>query len=67
MLVATWFMLRDGTPWNDLGIDFFDRRDPAKSARRLTRRLEALGYQVAITNAPHAGERPPPTLGSISQ
>jgi hypothetical protein len=49
MLVATWFMLRDGTPWNDLGVDFFDRRDPAKSARRLTRRLEALGYQVAIS------------------
>jgi hypothetical protein len=58
MLVATWFMLRDGTPWNDLGIDFFDRRDPAKSARRLTRRLEALGYQVAITPASPPGKPP---------
>ncbi len=67
MLVATWFMLRDGTPWNDLGVDFFDRRDPAKSAHRLTRRLEALGYQVAITNAPPPRERPAPTLGSVSQ
>jgi hypothetical protein len=41
-------MLRDGTPWNDLGADFFDRRDPAKSAQRLVRRLEALGYAVQV-------------------
>jgi len=57
--MATWFILRDGTPWNDLGANFFDRRDPAKSAQRLVRRLEALGYavQVEFTGGLHPHER----------
>jgi transposase len=59
MLAATWFMLRDGTPWNDLGANFFDRRDPAKSARRLVHRLEALGYAVQVQ--PAASSLPPET------
>ena len=51
ILTAAYHMLRDGTPWNDLGIHFFDRRDPAKAARRLVRRLEALGFAVELSAA----------------
>jgi transposase len=51
MLAAAHVMLRDGTLWNDLGADFFDRRDPTKTARRLVRRLEALGFAVDIKAA----------------
>jgi len=51
MLAGAYFMLRDKKPWADLGPDFFDRRDPAKTARRLVRRLEALGYNVELTAA----------------
>jgi hypothetical protein len=48
---TTYHMLRDGTESNDLGIDFFERRDPAKAAKRLVRRLEALGYAVDLKAA----------------
>lgn len=46
MLTAVWHMLRDGTEWQDLGAAHFDRADSAKTAGRLVRRLEQMGYQV---------------------
>ena len=46
MLTAAWHMLRDGTEWQDLGAAHFDRADSAKTAGRLVRRLEQMGYQV---------------------
>ncbi|RAR76458.1 hypothetical protein AX018_10471, partial [Paracidovorax anthurii] len=50
MLTAMWHMLRDGTEWQDLGAAHFDRTDAAKTANRLIRRLQQIGYQVtAVT------------------
>jgi transposase len=46
MLTAIWHMLRDGTEWQDLGAAHFDRADAAKTANRLIRRLQQIGYQV---------------------
>jgi transposase len=46
MLTAAWHMLRNGTPWHDLGAAHFDRADAAKTANRLIRRLQQIGYQV---------------------
>ena len=46
MLTAAWHMLRDGTEWNDLGAAHFDRSDAAKTANRLIRRLQQIGYVV---------------------
>jgi hypothetical protein len=41
-----------GEPYRELGSDyFFQRRDPERQARRLTRRLEQLGYNVTIAPA----------------
>jgi transposase len=51
MLTAIWHMLRDGTAWNDLGADYFDRSNPKKTATRLIRRLHQLGYTVTATPA----------------
>jgi transposase len=51
MLTAAYHMLRDGTVFQDLGHDHFDRHDHAKTARRLTRRLEQLGYVVELRPA----------------
>ena len=48
LLTAIYHMLRDGTHYEDLGADFFARRDPAKTAARLVRRLSGLGYEVDI-------------------
>ena len=46
MLSAAWHMLRDGTEWIDLGAAHFDRADATKTANRLIRRLQQIGYQV---------------------
>ena len=46
MLTAVWHMLRNGTQWHDLGAAHFDRADAAKTASRLIRRLQQIGYQV---------------------
>lgn len=51
MLTAAYYMLRDGLPYRDLGADHFDRRDKAKLARRLIRRLRDLGLQVDVCPA----------------
>src|SRR5277367_1212938 len=48
MLTAVYFMLRDGVEYRDLGHDYFDRADKAKTAQRLMRRLNDLGYEVTL-------------------
>lgn len=49
MLTAAWHMLRDGTEWQDLGAVHFDRADAKKTADRLIRRLQQIGYTVTAT------------------
>jgi transposase len=48
MLVALWHMLKRRVPHQDLGADYFDRRNTARIRRHHVRRLEQLGYQVLI-------------------
>ncbi|TAN56727.1 MAG: IS110 family transposase [Betaproteobacteria bacterium] len=49
MLTAAWHMLRNGTEWHDLGAAHFDRADAQKTATRLIRRLQQIGYTVQLT------------------
>jgi len=42
-------MLKDGTFYNELGADFFDRRAKTSHTKRLVARLQNLGYDVQIT------------------
>jgi transposase len=51
MLTASYHILKNGVDYHDLGADHFDRRDKAKLARRLIRRLEDLGLTVEIRAA----------------
>lgn len=51
MLTAVWHMLRDGTEWHDLGAAHFDRANAQKTANRLIKRLQQIGYAVQITPA----------------
>lgn len=51
MLTAAWHMLRNGTEWHDLGAAHFDRADAHKTATRLIRRLQQIGYAVQLTPA----------------
>jgi transposase len=51
MLTAAYHMLRDGTEYQDLGGDHFQRRDKAQVVQRLTRRIESLGFKVELRPA----------------
>jgi transposase len=51
MLTAAWHMLHDGSEWQDLGAAHFDRADARKTAARLIRRLQQIGYTVQATPA----------------
>jgi transposase len=45
-------VLATGTPCNELGTDYFDRRlDPERETRRLIAKLEALGHRVTLEPA----------------
>jgi transposase len=48
ILTAAYYILRDHVPYQDLGPDYFDRRDRTSVVRRLRRRIEALGYRVDV-------------------
>lgn len=49
ILVSIYHMLKRGTSWQDLGAQYFEQRDPARTAARLAQRLQHLGCQVTLT------------------
>jgi transposase len=51
LLVGVWHILAEGVEWDDLGVDYYQRRqDPEHRARRKLAELRALGWSVT-TNA----------------
>jgi transposase len=48
ILIIAFHILRDGTQYKERGGDFYDRLNPEKAQRRLTQRLERLGWQVVL-------------------
>ena len=49
ILVLVFHVLSTDRPYQDLGSNFYDRRDSERAAKRLTRRLAALGFVVTLT------------------
>lgn len=49
LLTVIYYLLRDGVLYQDLGANYFDQRDRILIVRHAVRRLEALGFQVALT------------------
>jgi transposase len=49
ILVIAYYIIQRQEPYKELGGNYFDVRKQAAIANRLTRRLEKLGYKVAIT------------------
>jgi transposase len=62
VLVIAYYIIRDGSVYHELGGDHYDRRNSERTARRLTQRLERIGYQVTLTvrdqSAPNSTDRP---------
>ncbi len=52
ILVAAFRMLQRAVAFADLGADYLDRVDKYRTAKRLIRRLEALGYAVMLHPKP---------------
>lgn len=48
ILVIAYHLIERKEPYHDLGADYFDKRRPEATAKRLVRRLEQLGYQVSL-------------------
>jgi len=51
MLTATYFTLRDGVPYKDLGAQHLDGHDASKTIGRPVKRLRSLGCHVEIKRA----------------
>ena len=51
MLTSAYHMLRNDADYRDLGPNHFDALDKERSAARLVRRLQTLGYEVALQAA----------------
>ena len=52
LLVIIWHVLATGTPYDELGEDYFTTRlDPERETRRLIAKLEALGHTVSLQPA----------------
>ncbi len=50
ILDAAWHLLTNGTLYSDPGANYFEsRHDPRVEAKRLQRKIEALGFEVNIT------------------
>jgi len=52
ILTAIYHMLKDGTMFQDLGPDHFDRRTKEQQKNRLVKRLAELGYAVEVAPLP---------------
>ncbi|HEV8633842.1 MAG TPA: IS110 family transposase [Chloroflexota bacterium] len=51
LLVVIYYVLRDRRPYADLGPDYFDRLDAERLQRYHVRRLQQLGFRVALSPA----------------
>jgi transposase len=58
ILEIAYYVIRDGTAYREVGVEM-DARKRARTAKRLARRLEGIGYEVTIKPRPV-----PPVAGS---
>ena len=54
LLKVIYHVLKTGVCYRELGAGYYEVADPERTARRLTKRLERLGYVVTITPTPEA-------------
>jgi transposase len=51
ILEIAYYVMRDGVTYQELGADYFERRDRQRTTRRHVKQLEALGYTVTLNAA----------------
>jgi transposase len=60
LLIIAYCILRDGSEYREVGGNYYDRQNPERTAKRLMRRLEQIGYQVTLTKPEPQPERVTP-------
>ena len=48
IIVSIYHMLKEGTPYRELGGNYFDNRNRQSTVQRSVRRIERLGYRVTL-------------------
>ncbi|MBI3169033.1 MAG: IS110 family transposase, partial [Chloroflexi bacterium] len=48
ILIIAYHLIQKQETYHDLGGNYFDRRNPEATEKRLVRRLEQLGYKVSL-------------------
>jgi transposase len=64
LLLIAYCVLRDGTEYQELGDNYFDRLHPERTRNRLVRRLQRLGLDVILRPQAASPTLPPSTLTS---
>ncbi|HZR16511.1 MAG TPA: IS110 family transposase [Verrucomicrobiae bacterium] len=54
ILQSAYHMIERGARYEDLGADYYERRNPEGLARRLAKRIEKLGFAVTLQSLPQA-------------
>jgi hypothetical protein len=54
LLKVIYHILKTGDCYHEFGADYYQTADPQRTARRLTKRLERLGFTVTLAPAPAA-------------
>lgn len=54
ILKIAYYLIKRGTVYQELGADYFDQRNRERVKRRLTQRLERLGFEVKLLDTSHA-------------
>jgi transposase len=54
ILVIAYYLIKRKESYREMGADYFDKRRPEASAKRLIKRLENLGYRIAVEKTPVA-------------
>jgi transposase len=49
ILIIAYCLIQNHEPYHDLGRNYYDRRNPQATAKRLVQRLQQLGYQVNVS------------------
>lgn len=55
VILIAWHLIADGGIYREAGGDYYDRLKPDRTARRLARRLEQIGFHVTLTPVPKPG------------
>jgi transposase len=63
ILMLAYYIIRDGSIYREAGGDVYDRRNPERTAKRLARRLQRIGFEVTlapISRTTCSPQGPPP-------